>query len=207
MLIKSEILASKLKSISTDKDPLIICPSPDISKLEKSGSASIDLKLGCWFAVLRQSRSTVLDIRDKRPDDSSEKYILKKQYIRMGEKIFLHPNNFILGVTLEWIRMPSNIAGYVTSRSSWGRRGLIIATAIGVHPGFAGCLTLELYNAGQMPIALYPGMALCQLFMHNVDTATDSKHNDKSCYIGKRQPLLGEITLDEIEKKLLQKNY
>jgi dCTP deaminase len=45
-------------------------------------------------------------------------------------------------VTLEWIRLPKNLAAYVTGKSSWGRRGLIPATATGVHPGFKGCLTL-----------------------------------------------------------------
>ena len=34
--------------------------------------------------------------------------------------------------------------GYVIGRSSWGRRGLVIATAVEVHPGFVGCLTLEI---------------------------------------------------------------
>ena len=107
-----------------------------------------------------------------------------------------------MGVTLEWIRLPNNLAGYVTARSSWGRRGLIIATATGVHPGFTGCLTLELSNVGEIPIAILPGMTVCQLFLHRVDTQSDTV--DHSRLIGKRRPSLGKIELDEVARKLAE---
>jgi len=77
---------------------------------------------------------------------------------------------------------------------------LIIATATGVHPGFTGCLTLELFNSGEVPIALYPGMAISQFFMHTV--ATDSDKIDRSALAGRRRPFLGTIELDEIAVKL-----
>ena len=100
--------------------------------------------------------------------------------------------------------MPKNLGGYVTSKSSWGRRGLIIATATGVHPGFKGCLTLELRNVGEIPIALYPGMPVCQFFVH--DVATESESIDSSSFVGRRQPILGSISFDSIAKKLTQRS-
>jgi len=57
---------------------------------------------------------------------------------------------------------------YVAGRSTWGRLGLIVATAVGVHPGFAGNLTLELRNLGETPLTLYPGQTIAQLFFHLV---------------------------------------
>ena len=105
----------------------------------------------------------------------------------------------MLGVTLEWVRFPTNLAAYVIGKSSWGRRGLIIATAAGVHPGFTGCLTLELSNVGEIPIAINPGIPICQLFLHKT-TQTDLV--DKSTFVGLRQPALGKVELDEISRKL-----
>src|SRR5262245_18868742 len=90
----------------------------------------------------------------------------KTHYVRFGDKYILHPGSFVFGVTLEWLRLPGDLAAYVIGRSSWGRRGLIIATATGVHPGFKGCLTLALTNVGEIPIAIKPGMETCQLFLH-----------------------------------------
>ncbi|MGX9390543.1 dCTP deaminase domain-containing protein [Nitrobacteraceae bacterium UC4449_H16] len=49
---------------------------------------------------------------------------------------------------------------------TWGRLGMIVATAVGIHPGFAGSLTLELRNLGGAPITLYPGQTIAQLFFH-----------------------------------------
>lgn len=199
MLIKAERIAQLLEESCYTDDPFVIAPQPNIQELKKSGSASVDLRLGSWFGVLRQSRSSLLDIGkgDSKGDEIS---LIKMHYVRFGDKFILHPRSFVLGVTLEWIRIPKNLGGYVTSRSSWGRRGLVIATAVGVHPGFTGCLTLELSNLGEIPIALYPGMAICQLFLHQVDSVSD--HFDRSRFIGKRKPTLKTVEFDDFAKKV-----
>ncbi len=58
---------------------------------------------------------------------------------------------------------------FVVGRSTWGRLGLVVATAIGVHPLFAGTITLELRNLGETPLRLYPGERIAQLFFQRVD--------------------------------------
>ena len=70
---------------------------------------------------------------------------------------------------------------YVIGRSTLGRIGLVVATAIGIHPGFQGCLTLELANIGEVPIKMRPGMRIAQLFLHaadgsKVDKITSSRY-------------------------------
>ena len=50
-----------------------------------------------------------------------------------------------------------------------------MATAVGIQPGFAGTLTLELRNLGETPLTLYPGQAIGQLFFHNVQYAPGEK--------------------------------
>lgn len=202
MILKADRIAHLLENPEQD-DPLVIAPQPDIKKLKESGSASVDLRLGCWFAVLRQTRSSLLDIGQmggEKTVTKDETSLTKMHYVRFGDRFILHTNCFVLGVTLEWIRLPNYLGGYVTSRSSWGRRGLIIATAVGVHPGFTGCLTLELSNVGEMPIALYPGTAISQFFIHKVDSGSDNV--DRSRLIGKRKPTLGRIECDEFARKI-----
>ncbi len=168
MILSGEHLAKRLeRSCPYKRDPLIIAPQPNLVDLRTQGAASVDLRLGCWFLVLKQPRSQCYDIKDTK-NIPSESALSKMHYVRFGESFILHPRSFVLGSTLEWVRLPKDIAGYVTSRSSWGRRGLIIATATGVHPHFTGCLTLELFNSGEIPVALYPGVAICQFFMHQV---------------------------------------
>ena len=157
----------------------------------------MDLRLGCWFQVFRAIRLSHLDVYDESTTLPNESKLTKHHYVAFGEPFILHPRAFVLAVTLEWIRLPSNLAGYVVRRSSWGRHGLIIATATGVHPGFTGCLTLELTNVGEVPITVKPGTTICQLFLHKVDVG-DPKRVDLSHFIGNRRPTIGPITLDPI---------
>jgi dCTP deaminase len=78
---------------------------------------------------------------------------------------------------------------YVVGRSTWGRLGLTVATAIGIHPGFAGTLTLELRNLGETPLTLHPGDIVAQLFFHNVGPNRPSRKGrqpagEPSQYVG-----------------------
>ncbi len=94
-------------------------------------------------------------------------------------------------------------AAYVIGRSSWGRHGLIIATATGVHPGFTGCLALELANVGEIPITIKPGTTICQIFIQKVDGVAKDLV-DRSSFVGRRKPTLGVIKLDVIAEALAE---
>jgi len=203
MILKADQLSNLLTPNQERKsDPFVVTPCPSLEKLRSSGSASIDLRLGCWFLTLRQSKTAVLKILEE-DQVWNESQFAKTQYVQFGHEFILHPQNFVLAVTLEWIRLPRDLAGYVIGRSSWGRLGLNIATAAGVHPGFTGCLTLEVSNLGEVPIAIKPGVAICQLFVHKVDT-TAPDVVDQSRFIGSRKPKLGKIELDDVAKKLVK---
>lgn len=201
MILRADRIAQLLDDPDQPDDPLVIRPIPDLAALRKSGSASIDLRLGCWFQVFRESHFSHLDVYDSNAETPSETQLTKHHYVAFGERFILHPQSFVLAVTLEWLRLPSNLAGYVVGRSSWGRHGLIIATATGVHPGFTGCLTLELTNVGVVPITIKPGTTICQIFLHSVQGG-DPKRVDMSSFVGKRKPTIGAIRLDGVARRL-----
>jgi dCTP deaminase len=200
MLLKSDEI---LRALSGEEDPfgrLRIVPSPSVEEIRSSGAASVDLRLGRWFLQLREGRTALLDPskRDGRDDESS---FPRTVFVRFGDKFILHPRKFILGITLEWLKLPSRIGGYVTGKSSWGRRGLVIETAAGIHPGFSGCLTLELGNMGEVPIALIPGMRICQIFLHTAGEG-DAVHGGQ--FLGRRRPTLGELAMDPVVEALAE---
>jgi len=202
MILKAEDVAKRLeKGLNpNEKDPLVISPHSDIKTIRESGSASIDLRLGTWFVKLRQAKIGSFKIEQ----ELSEAQMAETHYVPFGEQYLLHPQSFVLGVTLEWLRLPKDLSAYVIGKSSWGRRGLIIATATGVHPGFPGCLTLELTNVGEIPIEIQPGIKICQIFFHKVCEPV-SKNIDQSQFVGSRRPKLGKIKLDTIAEKLAKK--
>ena len=93
---------------------------------------------------------------------------MNRQRLDLGETYVLHPGAFLLASTLEFIRLPRDIAGRLEGRSSLGRLGLQVhATAGFVDPGFEGVLTFELINSGKLPVRVFPGMRLGQIcFFH-----------------------------------------
>lgn len=201
MILKADKIAEELESPPNKEDPLIITPQPDLEGLKESGSASLDIRLGCWFLAFRPSRTELFNVYERQSDAPSETRLTKSYYVPFGQGFVLHPRKFVLGVTMEWIKLPADRGAYVIGRSSLGRHGLIIATATGVHPGFTGCLTLELSNIGEIPITIKPGTAICQIFIHKVESG-DRDKVDCSSFIGRRKPTLGVIEIDKIAEKL-----
>lgn len=181
---------------------LVVTPLLDPAQV---GSASIDLRLGTEFLLLRRTRRAGID-----PGSASQKTVEDLQervVVPMGEKFWLHPQHFVLAATFEFIRLPNDLGAYVNARSSWGRLGLVVATAIFVQPGYAGCLTLELVNEGDSPIALYPGLKVAQLAIHSLGTPTDRPygfhHQDK--YVSPTRPQASKVTGDAGETDALEK--
>lgn len=208
MMLSGANIAILLDQEDAD-DPLVIAPKPDTGQLKKSGEAAVDLRLGTWFLTLRRSAHTVLQMNrsPKRTDESAPalaRQLSDIRYVPLGEKFVLHPRSFVLAITLEWIRMTRRHGGYVMGKSSWGRRGLVIETAPGVHPGFSGCLTLELANVGEIPIELTPGAKICQLFIHVLEGGGGDS-SIEGHFTGRRQPILGQIVPDSFLEKLSKK--
>jgi dCTP deaminase len=198
MLLKVDKLKELMESPATDS--LTVVPASGLVEMP-TGGASIDLRLGRWFTTLRPMKVPVLDVSSAADVPHNESAMTKQHYVPFGERFYLHPGTFVLGVTLEWIRVPSFLGGFVGGKSSWGRRGLIIETAAGIHPGFSGCLTLEITNLGEVPIAIVPGMPICQVVFHRVEG--NSERNESS-FNGKRKPTLGQIRMDAVLEKLIK---
>ena len=135
-----------------DCDGTSIIPEPETGTIETSGEASVTLRLGRWFITLRQTSHPFFDVMASANEAHSEARSAKRWFIPFGQEFILHPGRFVLASTLEWLSFPSRLGGYVVGKSTWARRGLIVETAAGIHPGFNGCLTLELANVGEVPI-------------------------------------------------------
>jgi dCTP deaminase len=186
---------------------LVISPRPDgVDDVSSDGSVSIDLRLGRWFLVLREMHHHILPmveddeqiLRENGEIEKREAELVQRHFVRFGQKFILHPGRFVLGATLEWVRIPTCSSGSVVGKSALGRRGLIIETAPTVHPGFTGCLTLEMTNVGQVPLPLMPGMSVCQLLIE------DAKGQGQSTgtFHGLRRPVLGRLRLDNVARAL-----
>lgn len=173
-LAKAEILKQM-------KDRRLVI-SPILSP-KQIGASSIDLRLGNVVLMVRARGLSHVDPKNfARSTDLSDHSweLARKQKHERHEIPFevgflLHPGMLALVPTLEWVKLPANLQGLVTARSSWAREGLSIATATLINPGYKGVITFELANLGEIPIRLYPGFRIAQIAFHELGEPAASK--------------------------------
>lgn len=175
-----------------DKDldrRLIVTPllAPD-----QVGRGAIDLRLGSDFLMLRRTQHAGLRVgqeSQRRIEEAQERIV-----VPFDDELWLHPHHFILAATLEFIGLPESMSAYVVGRSSWGRLGLVVATAVYVQPGFHGCLTLELVNEGDSPICLIPGTRIAQLVVHRLENPAPPFDTDEDKYRAPVRPQASRLS-------------
>ena len=98
---------------------------------------------------------------------------------KVGEKIILEPNEFVLVETMEKVNMPNDLLALILPRSSLFRCGVSLHTAV-VDPGFIGTLTFGMKNMSDHSFELEIGSKIGQIVFEEV------KGNEK-LYNGKYQ--------------------
>lgn len=151
--------------------------------------ASIDCRLGDKFLVIDSNEMSHLTL-------STE---VKYREV-VSESFTIPPKSFVLATTVEYIELPDDIACFVEGRSSIGRLGLFIQNAGWVDPGFKGKITLELYNANELPIQLEAGRRICQFVFARTGFPSEFPYGHasrKSKYQGQDTTVGSRIMKDE----------
>jgi len=126
--------------------------------------ASVDLRLGPDLIMTK--RETGLLAFDPSQGEEMESRLGEYQsYVRrpLGSAFHLHPGDFAIARSLEYVTLPEELSAQAVGRSSWGRLGLVIATATLVQPSFRGTITLELANVGTVPLVVHVGVRIAQI--------------------------------------------
>ena len=200
------ILGKKeIKSRLDTEDPLkkiYIYPLLASSQIQP---ASVDIRLGPKFNVTKIGKITHIDPLKSVNEVTLEikQYLESYKILNKFEKFILHPNEFVLGSTLEYLKLPTDIGARIEGRSSWGRLGVLIHSTAGfIDPGFCGNVTLELKNVSKIPIALYPGVRIGQLSFFKIQ--------ETEPYTGKYQNSFGTVSskyFKDEEYDVLRESY
>ncbi len=158
-------------------------------------ASSMDMHLSNIFKVYEHSKFAVLDPRNMETFQGNMRTIT----VEGDEPFMVQPGEFVLGVTKEKITVPDDLVVRVEGRSSLGRLGIIVHSTAGfVDPGFSGTITLEISNLNRLPIALYPGMRICQLAFQMMSSPAETPYNKKpfSKYMGQELPEESRLSVD-----------
>jgi dCTP deaminase len=156
--------------------------------------SSIDVRVDRYFRVFENHRYPFID--PKRPQTD----LTMEVATEVDHPFVLHPGEFVLGSTLEVVRLGTALVARLEGKSSLGRLGLLIHSTAGfVDPGFEGHLTLELSNVATLPIAIYPGMKIGQLSFYQLTTPAEAPYGSDAAgskYQGQRGPTPSRIHED-----------
>ena len=156
--------------------------------------SSVDVRVDGKFRVFHNGRYPFIDVRQPM-DDLTE-------LVEIGEEepFILHPGEFVLGQTLERVRLPDDLVARLEGKSSLGRLGLLIHSTAGfVDAGFEGNLTLELSNVANLPITIYHRMPIGQISFMRMDGPVERPYGSGeagSKYQGQTEPTASRYHLN-----------
>ena len=176
MVLSDKTIREQLEAGRIEIDPY------DPALLQPS---SVDVRVDRYFRVFRNSRYPYIDVKVEQED-------LTEMVEVDDEPFILHPGEFVLGSTLERVRLPDDLVARLEGKSSLGRLGLLIHSTAGfIDPGWNGHVTLELSNVANLPITIYHGMKIGQIsFMQMTEPASTPYGSSAlgSKYQGQRGP-------------------
>lgn len=194
------ILSDREIQAALARGAIRITPEPSA---ERFSSTAVDLTLGAKLRKWKDfsGAGVALHIRPSLPSFSPVELLEGcTEEVTIPESGFrVSPGQFVLGWTAEKVQLPyrSRIAARVEGKSSLARLGLgVHVTAPTVHGGFGSKrgddsyqgtqLQLEIWNIGQLPIVLDPGIAICQLVFEFVDGTPDKGYEGQFADQGPR---------------------
>jgi dCTP deaminase len=155
----------------------------DMSLLQPS---SFDVRIDRFFRLFDNHKYAYIDPAE--PQEELTRFI----EVAADEPFILHPGEFVLGSTYEFVKLPDNVAARLEGKSSLGRLGLVTHSTAGfVDPGFNGHVTLELSNMATLPIKLWPGMKIGQLCFFQLSSPSETPYGSAKYlnrYQGQRGP-------------------
>lgn len=178
---RSELIAR----LSDPSDPFDITPRPSPNDV---GSGTVNLRLGSIFLGARLLSESVIDAERL----GQGQRLFDEFRIRPQAQFIIQSRQLVLTSTLEYLSLPHDLTALIQSRSSFGRMGLIAATAAHIGPGYKGCPTLELVNAGEIALRIKPYLDVCQLVVYSAAEDPDLRPSRYQCLtrpVPARQPL------------------
>lgn len=181
-----------------DQKRLVITPRPPV---ERISGATVDICLGNKFRTFRGHTAAYIDLSGPKDEVSAALDRVMSEEIVLGDQevFFLHPGELALAVTYESVTLPANLIGWLDGRSSLARLGLMVhVTAHRIDPGWHGCIVLEFYNSGKLPLALRPGMVIGALSFEPLsgDAARPYNRRQDAKYRGQQGAVASRIDKD-----------
>ena len=89
--------------------------------------------------------------------------------------VLIPPNSFALAETLEYLEIPRDTLAIVLGKSTYARCGLVV-NCTPLEPEWRGKVTMELSNTTPLPIKVYAGEGIAQVYFLRSDECREGVH-------------------------------
>ena len=137
-------------------------------------SYGYDICVGSEFKIFTNIKGNVV----ADPKNFSEDNFIT---VKNDESILIPPNSFALCNSLETFKMPRDVTGLVTLKSTYCRVGLGHPPSV-LEAGWCGVLVLELVNHSSNPVRVYSNTGISQILFFRGEEAAVSYADKKGKY-------------------------
>ena len=127
----------------------------------------VDLRVGGEVARFKEINEVYEDGKDIRSFYDIEK----------GNEFVIYPNEHVLLVTEEYVKLPNDVMAFVNLRSSFARLGILAPPTI-VDAGFEGQLTIEVLGSA-FPVKIKRGTRFLHLIFARTLTPVENPYRGK----------------------------
>jgi len=160
---------------------LLITPSSEVFQNNLIGPNSVDLRVNGRVVRLKNKKKT-LDLENAGNIDG---YFTREDC----DEFIVKPREHLLLSSIEYLKLPLDIMGFVSLKSTYARLGLNIPPTI-VNAGSEGELTIELIG-GPFPVKIRKGDSIVQIVFVKLSSPTQKPYSGR--YQNQKGPTLPRI--------------
>ncbi len=159
----------------------------DVRILSKGlSSFGYDVSLTENVKIFTNTNGCILD-----PKNLDQKSMVDAEVFKTDDGcsyVIIPPNSYMLGVTVEYFKIPNDIMVLCVGKSTYARIGAIV-NVTPVEPGFHGNVVIEIANTTTLPMKIYLGEGIAQFLFFK------SKHTCNKSYADGNRKYQGQTSL------------
>lgn len=132
-------------------------------------SYGYDLRLADEFRIFTPPAGGLIDPKAIGPE-----YYRKHQ----GPHCDIPPNTYVLGRTLEYLRIPRDVLTLCLGKSTYARAGVLV-NVTPFEPEWEGFPTISIVNTTPSRVRVYANEGLCQVLFFQSDEPCDVSYQDR----------------------------
>lgn len=153
-------------------------------------SYGYDLRIGNKFKVFKGVHCQIID-----PKNMSD-LCFEDVEIEILDHILIPPNSFVLGYSVERLKIPDGVMCVCLGKSTYARCGIIV-NVTPLEPGWEGHVTIEISNTAPLPAKVYVNEGICQVLFFQGAGIPDHSYTSKEGG-SKYQNQGAEVTLPKV---------